>query len=156
MAKIWIVAGAVCLSGVFCGCVDSLANQAKKDPNSIIGKKTDKIEEFNANKPQQVSDSKVRVDDPVLYPLQAYGPMVEQISKGQIQHAVDIYEATNGHYPKDYDEFMNGVIKPNQIKLPVLPGGWKYAYNVQEHKLEVVKSTIEERGKTGKTAPASK
>ncbi len=137
------------------GCVDSLANQAKKDPNVIIGKKTDKIEEFNPKAKQEVSDSKVRADDPILYPLQAYGPMVEQISKSQIEYAVKLYEAEHGHYPKDYKEFMEGVIKPNQIKLPVLPGGWKYAYNVPEHKLMVVKDA-DAGPDAGKGAPAAK
>jgi hypothetical protein len=127
--------------GLVSGCVDSLANQAKKDPNSIIGKKTDKIEKFDPNAKQEVSDSKVRADDPILYPLQSYGPMVEQISKMYVEHALDLFNASEGRYPKDYDEFMSKIIKANNIKLPVLPGGWKYAYDVPNHKLEVVKAT---------------
>jgi hypothetical protein len=35
---------------------------------------------------------------------------------------------------------MTRVIKPNNIKLPVLPGGWKYAYDVPNHKLEVIRA----------------
>lgn len=122
------------------GCVNSLENQAKKDPNSIIGRKTDKIEKFDPNAKQEVSDSKVRADDPVLAPLQAYGPMVEQISKMYVEHAIDLFNASEGRYPKDYDEFMTRIIKANNIKLPVLPGGWKYAYDVPNHKLEVVRA----------------
>jgi hypothetical protein len=122
------------------GCVDSLANQAKKDPNSIIGKKTDKIEKFDPKAKQEVSDSKVKADDPILYPLQAYGPMVEQISKMHVEHALDLFNATEGRYPKDYEEFMTRIIKANSIKLPVLPGQWKYAYDVENHKLEVVRA----------------
>lgn len=121
------------------GCMDSLGNQAKKDPNSIIGKKTDKIEKFDPKAKQEVSDSKVRADDPILAPLQAYGPMVEQISKMEIEHAVDLFNASEGRYPKDHEEFMTKIIKANNIKLPVLPGGWKYAYDVPNHKLEVVR-----------------
>ncbi len=93
------------------GCVDSLANQAKKDPNSIIGKKTDKIEKFDPKAKQEVSDSKVKADDPILYPLQAYGPMVEQISKMHVEHALDLFNASEGRYPKDYEEFMKRIIK---------------------------------------------
>jgi len=145
MAKftLGIGVGAVTIALVS-GCVDSLANQAKKDPNSIIGKKTDKIEKFDPNAKQEVSDSKVRADDPILYPLQAYGPMVEQISKMYVEHALDLFNASEGRYPKDYDEFMTKIIKANNIKLPVLPGGWKYAYDVPNHKLEVVKATAGE------------
>jgi hypothetical protein len=136
---------------VFAGC-DSLANQAKKDPNSIIGKKTDKIEKFDPNAKQVVSDSKVKVDDPYLYALQAYGPMVEQISTMYVQHAVDLFQASEGRYPKDYNEFMTRIIKENQIKLPVLPGGARYAYDVENHKLKIVRDV---EGADNKGAPAA-
>jgi len=124
--------------GLVCGCVDSLANQAKKDPNSIIGKKTDKIEKFDPNAKQEVSDSKVRVEASPLYAMDAYRPAVEQIEKMKVEHALDLYNASEGHYPKDYEEFMTRVVKPNGITLAVLPGGWKYAYDVENHKLVVV------------------
>jgi hypothetical protein len=133
------------------GC-DSLADQAKKDPNSIIGKKTDKIEKFDPNAKQVVSDSKPHADDPYLYALQMYGPMIEQISTMYIQHAVDLFQATEGRYPKDYNEFMTRIIKENQIKLPVLPGGAKYAYDVEKHKLRIVKAM--DMGPNAPPAPA--
>jgi hypothetical protein len=120
------------------GCMDSLSNQAKKDPNSIIGKKTDKIEKFDPNAKQEVSDSKVQVEASPFYALDAYRPAVEQIEKLKVEHALDLYNASEGHYPKDYEEFMTRVVKPNAITLAVLPGGWKYAYDVENHKLVVV------------------
>ena len=140
MAKLaWeIVFGGLTLA-LLGGC-DSLADQAKKDPNSIIGKKTDKVGEFNPKADQEVSDSKVRVDNPITGPLEAYGPAVEQISKLEVQHALDLFNAEHDRYPKDHAEFMNRIIKANQIKLPVLPGGWQYAYDVPNHKLEVVRA----------------
>jgi hypothetical protein len=122
------------------GCGDWMESQTKKDSSVIIGKKTDKIEKFDPKAKQEVSDSKVRADDPILYPLQAYGPMVEQISKMHIEHALDLFNASEGRYPKDYEEFMTRIIKANSIKLPVLPGQWKYAYDVENHKLEVVRA----------------
>jgi hypothetical protein len=135
------------------GC-DSLADQTKKDPNSIIGKKTDKIEKFDPNAKQVVSDSKPHADDPYLYALQMYGPMVEQISTMYIQHAVDLFQATEGRYPKDYNEFMTRIVKENQIKLPVLPGGARYAYDVENHKLKIVRDVDD--GAKGGPAPAKK
>ena len=87
--------------GLFTGCMESLGKQVKKDPNSIIGKKTDDIEEFDPNAAKQVvSDSKVKVDDPVLYAMQAYGPMIEQISTMYIDHALDLFNATEGPLSK--------------------------------------------------------
>jgi hypothetical protein len=137
--------------GLLAGCTDSLAKQVKKDPNSIIGKKTDDIKKFDPNAPNQVvSDSKPHADDPVLYAMQVYGPMLEQISTMYIQHALDLFNASEGRYPKDYDEFMTRIIKENQIKLPVLPGGAKYAYDVENHKLRVVKD--ENPGRNGQAA----
>jgi hypothetical protein len=136
------------------GCMESLAKQVKKDPNSIIHKKTDDIKEFDPKAKQQVSDSKVRVDDPILGPLQAYGPIMEQISTMYIDHAVDLFQASEGRYPKDYNEFMTRIIKENQIKLPVLPGGAKYAYDVEHHKLKVILAS--DAGPNDAQAPAKK
>jgi hypothetical protein len=153
MSKLTILVGCGGLSvALLCGCMDSLENQTKKDPNSIIGKTTDKIEKFDPNAKQQVSDSKVRANDPILYPLQAYGPIMEQISKLNVDYAIRLYEAENGHYPKDYNEFMSGVIKPNHIRLPVLPAGAKYAYDEQNHKLLVIQPTPQNGNAAGPAA----
>jgi hypothetical protein len=138
------------------GCMDSLAKQTQKKPNEgIIGKKTDDIKEFDPNAAKQiVSDSKVKVDDPVLYAMQAYGPMIEQISTMYIDHAIDLFHASEDRYPKDYNEFMTRIIKENQIQLPVLPGGAKYAYDVEKHKLRIVKAM--DMGPNAPPAPAKK
>jgi len=137
------IALAFVASGLFAallsGCGESWTNPAKKT-GSIIGKKTDDIKEFDPNAAnQEVSDSKIRADDPILYGLQAYGPIMERISKLNIDYSVRLYEAQEGHYPRSHDEFMKEVIKRYGLKLPVLPAGWKYAYDVENHKLEVVR-----------------
>ena len=135
------VVGSLAL-GLLSGCVDSLAKQVKKKPNEgIIGKKTDDIKKFDPNAAHQVvSDSKPHADDPVLYAMQMYGPMIEQISTMYIDHAIELFHATEDRYPKDYEEFMTRIIKENHIQLPVLPGGAQYAYDVEKHKLRIVKA----------------
>ena len=55
-----------------------------------------------------------------------------------MQHAVDLFHAENDRYPKDYDEFMTAIIKPNGIALPQLPPYQKYAYDEKEHKLIIL------------------
>jgi hypothetical protein len=121
------------------GCMKPLEDQVKKDPNrGIIGKKTQDIGEFNPNAGAQVSDSKIHATDPVTAPVSAYGPMLERISKNEIAYALRLYEAENGQYPATYDEFMTKIIKANNIQLPVLPGGKKYQYDVENHQLVVV------------------
>ena len=120
------------------GCMESLEKQAEKDPNSIIGKKTQNIGEYKPEAGAVVSDGKIRATDPITAPVSAYGPMLESISKSQIEHAVNLYQATNGEYPKTLEEFMEQIIKANNIQLPVLPGGKQYQYDVPNHKLVVI------------------
>jgi hypothetical protein len=49
---------------------------------------------------------------------------------------------------------MTRIIKENQIKLPVLPGGARYAYDVENHKLKIVRAVDD--GAKGGPAPAKK
>jgi len=131
-----------------CGCMKSLEDQTKKSEGSIIGKTTQDVGKFDPNADNKVSDSKVTIDNPVTGALSAYGPMLEQIEKTHIKHAIDLFEATEGRYPKDYDEFMEKIIKANNINLPVLPGGKKYQYDEANHKLVVVEAPTEEKSAT--------
>ena len=120
------------------GCSQSLEEQTKKSDNSIIGKKTDDIGKFDPNANNKIVDSKVKVTNPITGPLEAYGPIMQQISDIQIKPAIDLFHATNDRYPKDYEEFMEQIVKANNIKLPVLPGNRKYQYDEANHKLVVV------------------
>ena len=66
-------------------CLLGCEDMTKKSPNSIMHKTTQDVGEYKPEAGAKVSDSKVRVDTPGLSGLQAYGPMVEQISKLGIQ-----------------------------------------------------------------------
>jgi hypothetical protein len=68
--------------------------------------------------------------------------MMERVSLIQVTQAVDLFNASEGRYPKDHEEFMQRIIKENNIKLPVLPYKGKYMYDVEHHELVVVR-TIE-------------
>jgi hypothetical protein len=124
------------------GCIESKPKPA--DDNSgkgIIGKKTQDVGEFDKNKANQVvSDQKIHATDPITGPLSAYGPMVESISKTQITSALNTFYALNERYPKDHQEFMQEIIKANNIQLPVLPYKGKYQYDVEKHELVIVRS----------------
>ena len=111
-----------------------------EDNGSIIGKKTQDIGEFDPDAGREVSDSKIRATNPITGPLEAMGPMMEKISKLGIDQALGFYYASNGFYPKTYDDFMTHIIKANNIQLPVLPAGAQYQYDVANHKLVVVKA----------------
>ena len=126
---------------VLAGCgMKPLDEQTKKSPDSIIGKTTGVVTEFDPKAGAKVSDSKVRADitNPITAPVMAYGPMLESISKSRIEADIKLFHANEDRYPKDLDEFMEKIIKAGQIQLPVLPGGKLYQYDVENHKLVVV------------------
>lgn len=138
---------AICLIlATTCGCgMQSLEDQTKKSPDSIIGKTTQDVGEYDPNANAKVSNSKINATDPFTAPTSAYGPMLEKISKSHIEHALNLYQATEGHFPNDYDEFMTHIIKANNIKLPVLPAGAKYQYDVENHRLVVIEAPVESK-----------
>jgi len=55
----------------------------------------------------------------------------------QIAEAMKLYKATNGAAPKTHEEFMEKIIKENQIKLPELPAGKRYVYDPKQEDLMV-------------------
>lgn len=130
--------GLLIVMGLLSGCMQSLEEQTKKDPNSIIGKKTQDIGQFDPNAGAKVSDSKIHATDPITAPVSAYGPMLEKISTTYIEQALNLFNASEGRYPNSHEEFMTAIIKANNIQLPVLPAGKQYQYDVENHKLVVV------------------
>ncbi len=107
-------------------------------PAAAKPKTTDEIGEFDPADGKQVVDSRVRISNPITGALEAYQPLKEQVAGLGIDHAVNLFYATEGRYPKDHDEFMNRIIRENQIRLPVLGSGKSYEYDVANHKLVVV------------------
>ncbi len=61
--------------------------------------------------------------------LGAYWSVQELITLDRIKHDMQIYKAAEGNYPKNMDEFMEKIIKPANIKLPLLPAGRRYVYD---------------------------
>lgn len=59
------------------------------------------------------------------------------VFNAQIPHAMNLFQATNGRFPKDHDEFMREIITANAIKLPELPPLDKYIYDPSTHELMV-------------------
>lgn len=137
---------AFCLSLV--GCMDALQKDTEAK-GSIFNQKTQDIGEFNPNAKQEVSDNAVKADNPVLAPLQAYGPAMSQIADIAITSAVNTFYALEGRYPKNHAEFMDRVVRENGIQLPVLPAGWRYTYDVPNHKLVIVRDVVPETGNKG-------
>jgi len=119
------------------------AAQPKPEPvdhGFIVGKRTQDIKraEPELQKGAQVASQKITAKDPITLQGNAYVTMIGKTSILNIQHAMDLYHATNDRYPKDYNEFMTDIIKANNIALPVLPSYQEYGYDEKEHKLIVL------------------
>ncbi len=132
----------LCLVVLTGGCMKSTADKSEdgESKSGIIGKETQDIGEFDPNANANVSDGKMKTPHPLnpLGAMNAYGPLVEKLAGLNIDHALSLYQAEHGRYPKTHKEFMDKVIKRNGIKLPKLPGGAQYQYDVANHKLVVV------------------
>ena len=77
---------------------------------------------------------------PVVVPVRTYFLARDRITFDvQLAEAMKLYKATNGAAPKTHEEFMEKIIKANQIKLPDLPSGDRYIYVPAEEELKVQK-----------------
>ncbi len=74
----------------------------------------------------------------IATPVAVYFRSRDRITFLNLQHALDLYKAQNGP-PKSHEEFMEKVVKENQIQLPALPEGERYLYDPQKEELQVVK-----------------
>lgn len=54
-----------------------------------------------------------------------------------IKPALNNYKALHGAFPKSHEEFMEKIIKANNIKLPELPAGQKYVFDPEAGQLMV-------------------
>lgn len=62
----------------------------------------------------------------------------------QIPQALQLFEASEGRKPKSHQEFMDKIIKANNIQLPALQAGQEYNFHVDTgdlwvHPIEVKK-----------------
>ena len=115
--------------------------KAPAKPEFIVGKRTQDIKDANAELKgggAKVGTTKITAKDPITLPGNAYVTIIGRTSILNIQHAVDLYQAENGRYPKDYNEFMEEIIKKNNIALPKLPYYQEYGYDANEHKLIIL------------------
>ncbi len=105
----------------------------------ILGQRTQDIRQVTPEeeKKTQVAPSNVTARDPITLSGNVYVVAIGQTAIGNIKHAIDLYQAENGRYPANYDEFMTEIIKKNNIALPVLPSYQEYFYDEKEHKLQV-------------------
>jgi hypothetical protein len=147
----WPVLGLLAVLAVAGGCEEernvgvkpkaAVAAPAPKQPEFIVGKRTQEIK--NAAPELQkggarVATTKITAKDPITLPGNAYVTIIGRTSIMNMEYAIKLYQAEHNRYPKDYDEFMNEIIKANNIALPQLPYYQKYGYDEKEHKLVIL------------------
>ncbi|MDX1928526.1 MAG: hypothetical protein SFV81_18495, partial [Pirellulaceae bacterium] len=49
----------------------------------------------------------------------------------QLPQALNLFLASEGRPPKSHAEFMEKIVKANQIQLPELPAGMTYRFNTE-------------------------
>lgn len=55
----------------------------------------------------------------------------------QIPSAMNLFQASEGRFPNSEEEFMQSIIRANNIVLPKLPEGDSYVYDVASHTLMI-------------------
>lgn len=64
----------------------------------------------------------------------------QKLNLSTIQHALNLFHAEHGHYPKSHEEFMEKIIEFNGIVLEPLQEPYEYYYNAEDGQLyKVVK-----------------
>lgn len=83
----------------------------------------------------------------VTAPLAAYFNAQEMtVFSIQIPHAMSLYQAETGEFPKSQEEFMTNIIERNQIVLPKLREGDSYYYDTGLRQLMVRQKMMAPQG----------
>ena len=63
-------------------------------------------------------------------PVSAFFKAKERIAFDiAVPQAVNLFQASEGRFPKSHEEFMEKIIKANRIELPKLPEGMTYRFH---------------------------
>ena len=75
---------------------------------------------------------------PLVTPAKALFATKEKVVfEIQIPHALNLYNASEGNFPKSHEEFMEKIVAANNLVLPQLPDGHTYIYDPESHELKV-------------------
>lgn len=77
-------------------------------------------------------DGETGVGKMVSAPVSAFFAVKERVAFDiQVPQALSLFRASEGRFPKSHQEFMEKIVKANQIKLPELPAGMVYRFNTE-------------------------
>ena len=133
VSRVFPVLAFVCL--LVCGCMEAAPPTGpRKLPT------TDKIGEFDPNAANEIVKPDARVTDPVTGPIAVLNAVRIQLPTLAIDHALNLFNATEGNYPRSHEEFMTRIIAENNIRLPQMSADLEYQYDVANHKLLIVRT----------------
>ena len=75
----------------------------------------------------------------ITEPVKQYFQASQRINFLNMKRAMDLFKASNGKLPQSHEEFMDKIIKANEIELPELPDGQRYIYDPKLGELMVEK-----------------
>ena len=125
----------VCLGFLLSGCGESSQPAAQKPADPP---KPAEIGEFDQAAGKDVVKLDAKVSNPITGPLEILKTVEVKAPTLLIDQALNIFNANEGRFPQSHDEFMTQVIAPNNIRLPALPSGLQYQYDVAGHRLVIV------------------
>jgi hypothetical protein len=125
----------VCVGFLLSGCVETSQPVAQKPADPP---KPAEIGEFDQGAGKEVVTLDAKVSNPITGPVEILKTLQVKMPTLQIEQALNFFNANEGRFPKSHDEFMTQVIAPNNIRLPVLPSGLDYQYDVDGHRLVIV------------------
>ncbi len=121
------------------GCADSAA-PTSRPPGPKALPTTDTVGEFDPNAGSEIVKPHVEVTDPITGPLAVLQNVRVEVPQMAIEHALNLFNASEGRYPETHAEFMTRIIGENKIGLAKLQDGLEYQYDVANHKLVIVRT----------------
>ena len=125
----------VCVAFLLSGCVETSQPDAQKPADPP---KPAEIGEFDQGAGKEVVKLTPKVSNPITGPLEILKTVQVQLPTLQIEQALNHFNASEGRFPQSHDEFMTQIIAANKIRLPNLPNGLQYQYDLEGHRLVIV------------------
>lgn len=131
---------AILCTGLLAGCFDPPQPPPEPPPAepAAAAAPGPAVQPFDPAAGKTVVDPTRPITDPITGPLAALQNAREKIPQLAIEHAINLFHASEGRYPQSFDEFMSRIIQENRINLPKLPDGLAWEYDVPNHRLLIV------------------
>jgi hypothetical protein len=127
-------------AGVFAGGLDDLAAPVSRPSSQPAAPPVDpNVERVKAEKGVGIKGRSLdEYEGVVVTPAKQIFTVRERVVfEIQIPGALNLFNASEGRNPESHEEFMEKIIKFNNIKLPELPPGQKYIYDPAQNELMV-------------------